>query len=100
LIAKKQKAELERNKIDEKNDILATQEAMISNEIDRTNAKKDAAISNMSARHREAGKIMRASIEVIKENAEYDYEDIDNSEDFAEIGRRIKKLEEENENEG
>jgi hypothetical protein len=100
LIAKKQKAELERNKIDKKNDILATQEAMISNEIDRTNAKKDAAISNMSARHREAGKIMRASIEVIKENAEYDYEDIDNSEDFAEIGRRIKKLEEENENEG
>jgi hypothetical protein len=54
----------------------------------------------MSARHREAGEIMRGSIEVIKENAEYDYEDIDNSEDLAEIEYRINKLEEENKNEG
>lgn len=100
MIAKKQKAELEKDMVDKKNDILATQEAIISNEIDRTNFIKDHVSSNISARHKEAGKMMKDSIKKVKENSEPDYEDIDNSEDLAEIGQRIKKLEKENNNEG
>lgn len=100
MIAKKQKAELEKDMVDKKNDILATQEAIISNEIDRTNFIKDHVSSNISARHKEAGKMMKDSIKKVKENSESDYEDIDNSEDLAEIGQRIKKLEKENNNEG
>ncbi|MGE9908062.1 hypothetical protein ACQRAL_11695 [Lachnospiraceae bacterium SGI.231] len=99
LIAKKQKAELEKDKVDKKNDILATQEAMISNEIDRTNAKKNSARSSILQRHEEAGDMIRDSMETIIENAESDYEDIDNSENLAEISYRIQKLEEENKNE-
>ena len=93
LIAKKKKDEIEGDKVDKKNDILATQEAMISNEIDRTDAKKKATALSISARHKEAGNVMRDSIDKIKINSESDYDDIDNSEDLAEISHRIKKLE-------
>ncbi len=99
LIAKKQKAGLEKDKIDKKNQILSTQEALISNEIERTTAKKNAAASSISARHKEAGVIIRGSMEQIIDNSESDYEDIDNSGALAEIGRRIEKLEEADNNE-
>ena len=99
MIAKKQKEELEKDKVDKKNDILATQEAMISNEINRTEAIKNEASANINERHKAAGKMMKDSIEKVKENAESDYEDIDNSEDLEEIGQRIKKLEKEHKDE-
>ena len=99
MIAKKQKEELEKDKVDKKNSILATQEALISNEIDRTEAIKNEASANINERHKAAGKMMKDSIEKVKENSEADYEDIDNSEDLEEIGQRIKKLEKENKDE-
>ena len=100
MIAKKQKENLEKDKVDKKNDILAIQEALISNEIDRTDAIKANTSASISARHKEAGEMIKDSIGKVKENAEADYEDFDNSEDLAEIGKRIKKLEKENNNEG
>lgn len=99
MIAKKQKEELEKDKIEKQNQVISTQEKMINNEINRTNATKDHVISSIEARHQEAGTVMRESVNNILENSNTDYKDIDNTEDLEEIDRRIKKLEKEKKDE-
>lgn len=93
MIAKRQKAELEKDKIDKKNDIISIQEELINNEINHTNAIKNDVITDLSARHEEAGKMVKESIVKIKENSETDYDDFDNSEELEEISQRLDELE-------
>ena len=95
MIEKKQKALLEADMIDKQNEIIKTQETIIVNEMNRTESIKNAVSTNVSSRHKEAGKIIKGSVEKIKSNSEANYEDIDNSEDLMEIDHRIKCLNEE-----
>ncbi len=93
LIEKRQKAELTKDKVDKGNEILATQEKMMDLSVKKYDKAKTEAVNSISKRHQEAAGIMKESIEVIKENSEADYEDIDNHDDFAEIDRRLSDLE-------
>lgn len=95
MIEKKQKALLEADMVKKQNEIIKTQETIIVNEMNRTESIKNAVSTNVSSRHKEAGKIIKGSVEKIKSNSEANYEDIDNSEDLMEIDHRIKRLNEE-----
>lgn len=95
MIEKKQKALLEADMVKKQNEIIKTHETIIVNEMNRTESIKNAVSTNVSSRHKEAGKIIKGSVEKIKSNSEANYEDIDNSEDFMEIDHRIKRLNEE-----
>ena len=92
LIAKRQKAALNEEKIERGNEILATEEKIMDVAIKKADKTKVDVLNSISKRHKEAADIMRDSVETIKENSESDYEDIDNNEDFEEIDRRIGEL--------
>lgn len=92
IIAKKQRTEITSDKIKKGNEILNTQEVLknvVNCKIEKT--KSDVA-SSVVERHKAAGKVMKELVGHIKENAERDFSDIDNSKDFAEIDQRLKRL--------
>lgn len=91
-IAKRQKAELIKDKVDKGNKILATQEKIMDVTIRKTEKTREDVSESISNRHKEAAKVIKSSLNTIKENFESDFEDIDNSDDFAEIDHRISRL--------
>lgn len=95
LIAKRQKAEITKEKVNKGNEILATQEKLMDVSIQKVEKTKADAADSIKARHKEASGIMRQSLETIQENSDSDFEDIDNSSDFHEMDQRIKRLSEE-----
>ena len=95
LIAKKQKAQLTKEKIEKGNEILTTQDKIRDVAIAKTDKAKEDVINSISKRHMEASEVLRDALETIKENGETDYEDIDHSEEIAEMDQRIRKLLEE-----
>lgn len=87
LIAKKQKAELDRDKIDKGNKILATQEAIIVISEQKLEATREETVRSIKERHEAASKIMRASLEkIMSNNGE------SNEEEFRQMNRRLDVL--------
>lgn len=92
LISKRQKAELSEEKVKKGNEILATQEKLMDVVITKVNNVKTDASESIRMRHKEAANSIRDSLETIKKNEESDFKDIDNSEDFAKMDRRLRDL--------
>lgn len=92
LIAKRQKAALNEEKVKKGNEILATQEKMMDVVIAKVNNTKANVSESIRMRHKEAANTMRNSLETIKKNEESDFKDIDNREDFAKMDRRLRNL--------
>ncbi len=92
LISKRQKAELSEEKVKKGNEILSTQEKLMDVVITKVNNVKTDASESIRMRHKEAANSIRDSLETIKKNEESDFKDIDNSEDFAKMDRRLRDL--------
>lgn len=87
LIEKRQKAELDRDKIDKGNEILATQEALIAVSKQKTDATKEKTARSIKERHAAASKVMRASLEkIISNNGE------SNEQEFIQMNKRLDNL--------
>ena len=94
LIAKKQKEELIRDQVDKGNEVLATQEAIISVKKQKMDLAKAEAASDIKQRHEAASDMMRKSLDhIIHNNGE------SNDEEFSEINRRLDDITEQSEEE-
>lgn len=92
LISKRQKGASSEEKVKKGNEILATQEKIMDVVIAKVNNTKADVSESIIMRHKAAANSMRNSLKTIKKNEESDFEDIDNSEDFAKMNRRLRDL--------
>ncbi len=92
LIAKRQKQELAKEKLQKNNDILVIQEDLTGVAIQKTDKTKKESAQIISERHRKFSNLMKNSLNQIKENAESDFDDIDNDNDFDEIDNDLLTL--------
>lgn len=86
LIADKQKKQLNSDKVDKRNEILDTQNELIEVNKEQVNKTKVTVSSNIKQRHAEAGKIIKESLDNIKNNRN------DKENDFDSMNKNLDKL--------
>lgn len=87
MIAKKQKQELSKEKIDKVNEVLATQEQIFDIKVDKYKSDKADSVDSIKKRHEEAGAEMRKSLNTIVSN-----EVESNDKAYKDLDRRLNGL--------